>query len=146
MTHRPPEAPKSESEAPAHRPSGTTFRLKGIEVRIIPQSAQRYQTTGDWFLDLIGNLHIRVTESADPHETFLTTLHEIVEAYLCFSRGISDRDVDDFDFHHADQAFRDGREPGDMEGAPYRREHRFACLIEHLVAHELGLLGYGRVE
>lgn len=97
-------------------------------------------------MDLVGNLHVRVTESANPHETFLIAVHEIVEAYICFSRGITDLEVDDFDFHHADQAALDGIEPGDMEAAPYRKEHRFAMLIEHLVAHELGLTGYGRVE
>jgi len=33
-------------------------------------------------------------------------------------------------------------EPGDLPDAPYRKEHRFAMLIEHMMAHELGIEGY----
>ena len=37
----------------------------------------------------------------------------------------------------------DDAEPGDDPRAPYRREHRFAMLMEMLMAHELGIDGYG---
>ena len=121
-----------------------------IDIRVIPQEWQRYDTAGDWYFDG-DTLDIAVTgtDLADD-ETFLIALHELVEAHLCRKRGITAEAVDAFDkaWIAAHPGYLDGTEgePGDDPAAPYRREHRFACLIEHLVAHELGVTGYGRVE
>ena len=106
----------------------------------------RYKTCGDWFHDQDKNLVIQVSDEIDGRplgdtEKFLIALHELIEVKLCEARGITQDDVDQFDLF-----FKGEGEPGDDPKAPYRLEHRFACLIEFLVAHELGLTGYGKVE
>lgn len=102
---------------------------------------QRYDTIGDWFYDDTGTLHIR-TSSESRKGAFLIALHELVEAFLCEHNGVSQEMVDEFDFEHQ---FKEG-EPGDLQDAPYKREHRFAMLIEHLMARELGMDNYGVVQ
>ncbi len=121
-----------------------------IIIESIPASQQRYDTCGDWWFDQDGTLQLRVS-SDDPTLTtenhqLLVALHELVEAKLCQARGITQQQVDDYDMGSEQYFKENGEEPGDQFDAPYRREHRFAMLIEHLMAHELGLTGYGRVE
>ena len=116
-----------------------------VTIQSKPHSQMRYDTLGDWYYEDHGDLIIDVAENA-PHPE-LIALHELVEAWLCDSRGITQAQVDEWDF-----GIDEGRqvsfseEPGDNINAPYRKEHRFAMLIEHLMAHELGIQGYGRVE
>lgn len=100
----------------------------------------RYDTLGDWFADDSG-LCIQVSDEVPPDEQFLMALHELVEWKLCAIRGIPQSAVDEFDLK-----FTGVGEPGDDPAAPYRREHRFSMLVEMLMAHEMGLLGYGKVE
>ena len=98
----------------------------------------RYDTLGDWYYE-DETLHIKAAGKEE--EAFLIALHELVEAYLCRNRGITQKQVDDFDmgwFGHG--------EPGDSVAAPYGKEHRFAMVMEHLMAHELGLVGYGEIK
>ena len=113
-----------------------------IVISAVPQERQRYDTLGDWFAISNGDLHIRATgkSMADP-ETFLIALHELVEWFLCQHRGISQEAVDRFDM-----AFQGEGEPGDDLEAPYRREHRQAMIVEHLVSDMIGMIGYGKVE
>lgn len=88
-----------------------------------------------------GQLCIDVRDEGSADEQFLIALHELVEWKLCATRGISQSEVDAFDF-----GFKGEGEPGDDPSCVYRQQHRFAMLIEMLVAHELGLTGYGKVE
>jgi hypothetical protein len=126
-----------------------TSGMKRIILEAVPQSAMRApydqdREGGDWFLNPEGDLVIRVIgDDLDKPEAFLFALHELIEAKLCLSRGISQEVVDRFDAGIA--ASLDEGEPGDHPASPYRREHRFACLIEFLMAHELGVVGYGTV-
>ena len=116
-----------------------------IYIQAIPHDAQRYDTLGDWWFDPTGDhLQIRTSKSGLGEDAeFLVALHELVEAYLCKRRGITTQMVDAWDMHHAGKS---GSEPGDRLGCPYGREHRFAMIVEHLMAHELGLgTGYGHV-
>lgn len=118
----------------------TAFRK--IIIEAVSASEQRYDTEGDWFFNAAGDLVIRTTGiSALEGQAFLVALHELIEAKLCHERRIPQTAVDEFDL-----GFKGEGEPGDAWNAPYRREHRFAMLIEHLMAHELGLARYGRVE
>jgi hypothetical protein len=105
----------------------------------------RYDTLGDWYYERDA-LHIDVADSRpggrlSPDEQFLIALHEFIEAWLCDARGIAQETVDRWDMENSEGP----EEPGDNIGCPYRREHRFAMLIEHLMAHELGLINYGKV-
>lgn len=103
---------------------------------------------GDWSVNPDGDLVIRsIGTDLDDPETFLFALHELVEAMLCRSRGITQDEVDRFDRAFASmQDCGPDDEPGDHPAAPYRSEHRFAMLVEHLMAREFGLTGYGTVK
>ena len=102
----------------------------------------RYATLGDWYFDVVGDLVIEVAvdDLSEDHQN-LIALHELIEALLCRKRDITQSSVDIFDIDYGE---KEG-EPGDQPTAPYRKEHRFAMLIEHLMAHELGVEGYGTV-
>lgn len=106
----------------------------GLEAAVIPHSQQRYDTVGDWIEGHFGTPH-RITVSAcgNPDYEFLVLLHELVEFWLCRQRGITQESVDAWD-----QAFA-GDDPGADPAAPYHREHTFACRIEELMAHEMGI-------
>ena len=112
-----------------------------VTIDAVHPDGMRYPTEGDWQLGPDDVLHIAVTSNMPRREQMLLALHELVEALLCEARGITQAQVDAFDF-----AFTGEGEPGDCADAPYRREHRFAALIDHLVAHEMGVVPYGRVD
>lgn len=112
-----------------------------ITVRTLQPEHMRYATLGDWRVE-DGALLIEVSENCGGQdERVLVALHEQIEAILCLKRGITQKIVDDFDL-----SFNGEGEPGDELDAPYRREHRFAMLVEHMMAHEMGVIGYGKVE
>lgn len=113
---------------------------KRIVIEVIPQTAQRYDTLGDWYYDEERVLYIKC--SGDDHEAaLLVGLHELIEAWLCADRGITQEVVDQFDLKWGEVG-----EPGDDPRAPYYVEHRKAMLIEHLMANFLSRRDYGRVE
>lgn len=123
-----------------------------IIIECIPAEQQRYPTDGDWYFDKSnGDLHIKITGSdvLSEDRRFLYALHEIVEAKLCFNHGVTEGAVDFFDikFEKDREAGLHGEdaEPGDHPHAPYRKEHRCAMLIEHMMAHFLGIDDYGEV-
>ena len=117
-----------------------------IIIRRVPQEEQRYETLGDWFYDDTGTLLIKAT-AEDEDGAFLIALHELVEAWLCRKAGVSQQQVDEFDNDwtgvHPEYPLESDEEPGDDSGAPYRKQHRFAMIIEHLMARELGIDNYG---
>jgi hypothetical protein len=96
--------------------------------------------SGDWWREN-GTLHIRVVSTELDNESLCVAVHELVEAALCASAGVTQADVDAFDAQFAG----DG-EPGDSPEAPYRTQHRKALLLEFLLADMLGLMPYGRME
>lgn len=111
-----------------------------IVIEAIPMTAMRYDTQGDWF-KRDGVLHIQVADSMTADEQFLVALHELVEAHLCARDGVTEGDVDNFDF-----TFSGPGEPGDDPKAPYRVQHRKAMILEHMAANMLGLDSYGVIE
>ena len=120
-----------------------------IQIEFVPAKRQRYSTLGDWYFDAAGNLVIKVSNDdrmcPTEDEQILVAVHELVEALLCRKRGITQTMVDDFDIGN-EYCQENGLEPGDEPTAPYRREHRFAMIVEHMLAHELGLAGYGEIK
>lgn len=118
-----------------------------IIIETIPRDKMRYDTLGDWFFRG-DELVIQVADKPAPsdqyvghYEPFLIALHELVEVRLCQARGITQEAVDAFDL-----SFTGDGEPGDDPAAPYRHEHRFAMIVEHMMAHEMGIVGYGSIE
>ena len=104
-----------------------------IEIKTIPHKDQRYDTAGNWTYTG-DHLTILVSDLGDPLMEYLIADHELREAVLCAHRGITEKQVDDFDL-----AFKGEGEPGDAPSCPYKREHFFATSIERLTAAELGI-------
>ena len=103
------------------------------------------ESGGDWFFNHDGDLVIRVIgETLDDPEAFLFAFHELVEAKLCQAHKVSQKRVDAFDLQ-AQSYLPADREPGDLAECPYRKEHRAAMILEHLMANFLGLVGYGEI-
>lgn len=100
-----------------------------IIIDVIDHKDQRYSTVGDWQYDEEGNLIVKVSKLGSWKKESLVGLHEIIEALLCRSAGVSEHDVDQFDFN-----FKGDGEPGDDPNCPYRRQHFFAETVERMMA------------
>lgn len=119
-----------------------------IIIEALPPEQMRldaYKETGcgDWFVNKAnGDIHIRVAgpDVWDHEESFLVALHELIEARLCAKAGVVQGAVDAFD-----EKFTGEGEPGDDPAAPYQKQHRAACMIEHMTAIFLGRFDYGEV-
>lgn len=83
-------------------------------------------------------LRICVSQMSELRYEWLVAIHELVEAILCEKAGITPAQVDEFDMNYSPQV-GDPVEPGDSSFAPYHRQHRFASIVEELVAMELGV-------
>jgi len=117
-------------------------------------AAYRDQGRGDWFIAPNGNIHIQYSSAEDIYDNddnlilrpgfmddddaFLLVLHELIEMKLCMKDGVTQGAVDAFDAN-----FKGEGEPGDDPAAPYRVQHRKACLIEFLMASFLGKHDHG---
>jgi len=119
--------------------------LKNIRIEPVQHSDQRYCTLGDWYYESDGTLVIRVSNVVSDDHQFLIALHELLEVKLCEKRGITQKQVDDFDMQKPEKVDMVSAEPGDHIEAPYRKEHRQAMIIEHLMANFLGLDSYGHI-
>jgi hypothetical protein len=105
-----------------------------VRLRVIPEKQQRYDTVGDWLWS-DSTLEIRISREAaddDPRYATLLFVHELIEALLCRSAGISAAQVDSFDMSHLD-----ADEPGADPAAPYHREHLAAEAAERALAAQL---------
>lgn len=105
----------------------------------MPHAAQRYPTVGDYQTFPDGIL-VTVSAMSDWRYEALVAVHELVEKILVDHRKIPESLIDSFDivFEELRQS-GDTSEPGDHPSAPYRDEHRFATLVERLLAKELGV-------
>lgn len=110
-----------------------------IIITTIPHSQQRYLTVGDWQFNE-DNLLITVSDMGNWKYELLIALHELVEVMLCKDRGITEDLVNKFDIDFESKR-PEGNidEPGDAQGAPYKKEHFFATSIERLMAGELNV-------
>ena len=108
-----------------------------IFISTIPHDTQRYDTIGDWqftkdSLDKT-QLTIKVSDLSNKDSEFLVGIHELIEAYLCQKAGISQEQVDEFDFNNKDD------EPGENWDAPYYKQHLIAECIEKQLCIFLGM-------
>lgn len=126
-----------------------------FEVVVRPHDKQRYDTVGDWLdLSKAPDFHatgkrdrvpwrILVSEMPDQRYEILVAVHEMVEAVLCWHHHISQAAVDHFDTtfetERAARLHSEDAEPGDDPRAPYRDAHRFATIVEMMLARELGV-------
>ncbi len=105
-----------------------------VTIVIIPEDEQRYDTVGDWQFDSEGNLHIKVSKLSDWRHEMCVAIHELTEALLCKQNGVTEQQVDNWDFAHADA----GSNFNEV-GAPYEKEHYSACVTELFLGKELGV-------
>lgn len=115
-----------------------------ITITTTPYSKMRYPSVGDWLTEENGDIKIIVAETGNPDYNFLIALHELVEVKLCLARGITQKQVDEFDMAFEEQRKKSitlsTAEPGDNRFAPYRKEHCTATGIERILAAELGVV------
>ena len=112
--------------------------MQTLIISSIPHGEHRLEagdTVGDWYKDKEGNTRIEVSEMSDPRYEFLVALHEQVEKVLCDHAGITEKQVDEFDFNWKEH---DGiTEAGIDIKAPYLPQHMIATQIERIVAEAL---------
>ena len=115
--------------------------MQNVVIKTIHHKDQRYVTVGDWQdTAVLRNLLITVSRMSDPRYEQLVAVHELIEALLCKQRGVSQESVDEFDKKYEENRQEDDfSEPGDSPEAPYMREHKFATVVEKMLALELGV-------
>lgn len=109
-----------------------------IEIRTRPPKSMRYKTVGDYNDPTVLNgrllLDIDVAETGNVDMDFLIGFHELIESWLCYKRGIKDKEISGFDIAH-----EESNDPGRLKDAPYRKEHMFAERLEKMMARQLGV-------
>lgn len=113
-----------------------------ILINTLPAVLLRYPTLGDWTVN--GSLtHVSVLNTGNAGHNFAIAIHEAVESFLCQRAGVTQAQVDAWDFTWEDEVAlgnRDpGLEPGDDSNCPYFREHLIASVIEQVFV-EQGLM------
>lgn len=111
-----------------------------ISIQSIPHTEQRYDTSGDYWMDDAGTVQVRVSELGNEYEELCVALHELIEMFLAKKKGLDWKSIDHFDkIFELDREEGNTDEPGDHPDSPYRLEHRFAENIERLVAERFGI-------
>jgi hypothetical protein len=137
-----------------------------IVIDTIPHKQQRYDTVGDWRWPNYCRLEKRITDPdlcisvsnlGDWRMEVLIAVHELIEALLCKTDGVSEAEVDYFDMNwspvktgptsikevggaamgFAVTEYRGCEEPGDDPDAPYYEQHQRASGYERLLAADL---------
>ncbi len=110
--------------------------MKDIFIKQIKHQDQQYDTIGN-YRKFNGLYMIEVSKQKGYCETDeevqAVALHEMIEMLLCAKRGISIEKITAWDLKHE----KDEREPGEIKGAPYFKEHAFANKLEKLFLDEL---------
>jgi hypothetical protein len=106
-----------------------------IDIQVIDHTAQRYDTSGDWWFEPDGTLHLAVSKMSDPRYALLVAMHELTEALLCHHAGITTEQVDTWDIGEGGEL----DEPGDDPRAPYHEQHVAAMFVERWMADKFGV-------
>jgi hypothetical protein len=104
-----------------------------ITIEFIKPEDNRYVTHGDWY-EKDGKLKITSTSYDNENGSFLVALHEFVEAWLCRHDGVDEMDVSAWDLCNPDAS-----EPGELEDAPYFKQHAVATQVEKIVCEAMGI-------
>lgn len=121
-----------------------------IMVDAIPHRRQRYPSWGDWQSGPHRH-QLRITMSAlsDWRYLYLGAIHELIEAFYCLAMGVTQKQVDKFDFDYearrvagketAKCGCRITSDPGADPHAPYWDAHSFAAEVEYRLAALIGV-------
>jgi len=113
-----------------------------IRIISVPQHLIRSSQVGDWWYNE-NEIAVHVLETLSPESQLAVAVHELIEAWECRKRGITDKDVTAFDDHYEAER-KEGKhgeydEPGDDPRSPYRREHAAATHVERAVCAAINL-------
>lgn len=109
-----------------------------ITIQTIPHSDQDYATAGNWKIDESGQIKVLVSETGNWRYNALIAVHELIEALVCYERGITQYTVDEFDIaFEAKRPAGSEDEPGDEPDSPYENEHSIATGVERILAAAL---------
>jgi hypothetical protein len=136
MRARAADTPTAEENMSNSQPFAAIPSDLVVRLRIVPHREQRYDTEGDWLWEG-SQLEVRISrevEEEDPRYALIMFVHEMIEAFLCSSAGISAEAVDVFDMSYAGEG-----EPGEDPAAPYHRQHLAAEAAERALARKLGV-------
>lgn len=107
--------------------------LPPIVCTVVPQKDQRYDTVGDWY-EKDGVQHFVISKMRDPRSELAVLMHEIGEEAWCRLNGVTQQQVDEWDFGHAEHD-----DPGSLPGCPYGKGHQFGDALERIAVDFLGL-------
>ena len=88
-----------------------------INLKTLPHKRHRYPTLGDYLWKITAKGYrftVVASRELGLDSCFLVLFHELVEMFLCFRRGITEKEIYDWDIEHPD-----ADEPGEIKGAPY---------------------------
>ena len=85
------------------------------------------ETYGDYYTKG-KNTHIDILETLPKKIRFAITTHELIEEHLCREAGITNKQIDDWDFSHPS-----AEEPGELPGCPYFEQHAKAMKLEQFL-------------
>ena len=110
---------------------------------VIPHNFQAYPTVGNYEYTNNGIMIIFISNMNNDDYHYLVFLHEYVESYLCKKRGISEKDITDFDLMFEKERqqgiWSNKEEPGDDLRCIYHKEHVFATTVEKMMVSMLGI-------
>lgn len=112
-----------------------------IDIRFIPHAQHRFTTIGHWFVEN-GTLVIHVSEEICWQNKIAVIFHELIEAGICISKGITTEQCDAFD-EVFEQEYERGVWPKSVEAGfdprcPYRKGHVWGSRFERIVIFLLG--------
>jgi len=96
---------------------------------------------GDYYQNQDGSWEIIASPRLGSRKDVVAALvHELIECLLAENAGIPEPVIDAFDQKFEERRLRgletEDAEPGDAKDSPYRRQHRFADIIENLLKLE----------
>lgn len=113
-------------------------REQEIEIKFSDKEEMRYYTWDDYFKQ--GDKMIfQILRKEREIYTRITLIHALIEQTLCTEKGITPDDVDKFDFWFENEYTCLIKEPGDHPRCPYREEHYFADMVDHMICKHLGI-------
>lgn len=103
-----------------------------IKIKVVPKKKIRNDSVGDYKKGKKG-LEILVAKVGDKVFQKGVAIHELVESLLVKQRKIPFSKIDKWDKEHLDV----NKEPGEIQGSPYFKEHAIANKTENILVKEL---------
>ena len=112
-----------------------------IDIQFIPHSQHKYTTIGYWFVQN-DTLVIQISEEICWENRLVVLFHELIEAGICISKGITTEECDAFDTLFEIE-YEEGKWPKSVEAGfdprcPYRQGHIWGTRFERLVMFLIG--------